>query len=263
MKRVKSSHNCFLSIKRIKSTHNQRRFYRGASPATRPPPLFLGQCLQSKLTYASNLVERKTLSHIKLVNLVKLHSKYCRNIRPGGPHAPHGPHSPGGPPGPGGPPSPGGLHDPGGPYGLGGPHGPCGPVVLMGPVSLVGPVSLMSPVGLVGPVGPVSLVGPVGLVGLVAPMGPVSLVGSVGLGSGAHVSGVPRGSGGPKRQKREGCIFWACTCDCAVCIHLTILFLLAPTGALVVMMVYYISVQRPLFRFSLCPLVQLMLHVSL
>ena len=159
MKRVKSSHNCFLSIKRIKSTHNQRRFYRGASPATRPPPLFLGQCLQSKLTYASNLVERKTLSHIKLVNLVKLHSKYCRNIRPGGPHAPHGPHSPGGPPGPGGPPSPGGLHDPGGPYGLGGPHGPCGPVVLMGPVSLVGSV------GLGGPVGPMCLVCPVGLVG--------------------------------------------------------------------------------------------------
>ena len=40
--------------------------------------------------------------------------------------------------------------------------------------------------------------------------------------------------------------------------------LLAPTGALVVMMVYYISARSGnFFRFSLSPLMQLMLQVSL
>ena len=41
----------------------------------------------------------------------------------------------------------------------------------------------------------------------------------------------------------------------------SIAFLLAPTGALVLMMVYYISGH--FFRFSLSPLMQLMLGVSL
>ena len=39
--------------------------------------------------------------------------------------------------------------------------------------------------------------------------------------------------------------------------------LLAPTGALIVMMVYYISGSAHFFRFSLSPLMQLMLQVSL
>ena len=39
--------------------------------------------------------------------------------------------------------------------------------------------------------------------------------------------------------------------------------LLAPTGALIVMMVYYISGSGNFFRFSLSPLMQLMLQVSL
>ena len=43
----------------------------------------------------------------------------------------------------------------------------------------------------------------------------------------------------------------------------TINSLLAPTGALVVMMVYYISIRTHFFRFSLSPLMQLMLQVSL
>ena len=39
--------------------------------------------------------------------------------------------------------------------------------------------------------------------------------------------------------------------------------LLAPTGALIVMMVYYISIRGNFFRFSLSPLMQLMLQGSL
>jgi len=40
-------------------------------------------------------------------------------------------------------------------------------------------------------------------------------------------------------------------------------FLLAPTGALVVTMVYYIYIRGNFFRYSLSPLMQLMLKVSL
>ena len=47
--------------------------------------------------------------------------------------------------------------------------------------------------------------------------------------------------------------------------HWICVFLLAPTGALVVMMVYYtyIYLSTHFFRFSLIPLMQLMLQVSL
>ena len=47
-------------------------------------------------------------------------------------------------------------------------------------------------------------------------------------------------------------------------LSLLLLFLLAPTGALVLMMVYYISAAAThFFRFSISPLMQLMLQVSL
>ena len=45
--------------------------------------------------------------------------------------------------------------------------------------------------------------------------------------------------------------------------HRFFFWLLAPTGALVVMMVYYIYIRGNFFRFSLSPLMQLMLQVSL
>ena len=56
-------------------------------------------------------------------------------------------------------------------------------------------------------------------------------------------------------------------CSSCILLHMIILNLLAPTGALIVMMVYYIytrggSSSSHFFRFSLNPLMQLMLQVS-
>ena len=62
---------------------------------------------------------------------------------------------------------------------------------------------------------------------------------------------------------QEGQIAFTSTPDEKCICHNRKMYLLALTGALVVMMVYYISGSGNFFRFSLSPLMQLMLQVSL